>query len=712
VLGLPTDRPRGAEPACLSEAETFDLDQGLADAVRAAGGSRPVLLRAFAAVLARYTGSDEVIMLTDGAAVGRGAAAVTCDLTGNPSFAELSGRMRARPADDAGPSARVMFCTAAGDRTGMPLELACAVVERDAAITVTLEYDATLFHRSTIRRLGEHLQVLLADGLAHPERRVSRLELLARAERDLLLGAWSRNDRPLDLSHSIVELFDQQARRSPGAVAFVCAARTLTFADLQARSVAVAHGLLAGGVVSGDVVGVHMDRTLDYPVAMLGVLRAGAACLPLAADYPSEPLRWIVEDAGPAIVVTQRGAHDDFGDIPTRELGGLEHAGRAVADGNALPGVAELPQVTPDDLMYVIYTSGSTGRPKGVAVTHLVALNRLAWMWREHPFEAGEVCCQRTPANFVDSFWELFGPLLRGVPTVIVPARAGKDPIAYVELMAAHGVTRTWFVPTFLRAILDACPRLGDRLPRLRFWVSIGEALPAELLLRFERAMPHATLFNVYGASEIWDATCWDPSGHRDDLWRVPIGRPIDNIEVRVVDRNLELVPIGVPGELLVGGFGLARGYVGRPDLTAERFIDDPLPGAPAGSRLYRTGDLVRFLETGELEYIGRIDRQVQIWGCRVEPAEVEVLLLDHPAIADAVAMLDTSRPTPVLVAYTVARDGRDVREADIHAHMARVAPWYMRPAAFAALAAIPRTHSGKVDRLALPPIATAPALA
>ena len=293
-----------------------------------------------------------------------------------------------------------------------------------------------------------------------------------------------------------------------------------------------------------------------------------------------------------------------------------------------------------------------------------------------------------------------------------MPAHAGKDPVAYVELMAAHGVTRTWLVPTFLREILDAWPRLADRLPRLTFWVSIGEALPAELLLRFERAMPHATLFNIYGASEIWDATCCDPSGHRDELWRVPIGRPIDNVEVRVVDRNLELAPIGVPGELLVGGLGLARGYVGRPDLTAERFIDDPLPGAPAGSRLYRTGDLVRFLETGELEYIGRIDRQVQIWGCRVEPAEVEGLLRDHPDIADAVAVLDMSRPTPALVAYTVARNGRAVREADIHAHMTRVAPWYMRPVAFAALATIPRTHSGKVDRRALPPIATATALA
>ena len=464
----------------------------------------------------------------------------------------------------------------------------------------------------------------------------------------------------------------------------------------------------------GSVVGIYLKRTLDYPVAMLGVLRAAATCLPLAPDYPAGPLQWIVGDARPTIVVTHDGLGDDLCDVPTRELDELELAGREAVANRQL---RELPRARPDDLMYVIYTSGSTGRPKGVEVPHLVALNRLAWMWREYPFQAGEVCCQRTASNFVDSFWELFGPLLQGVPTVIVPARnALDDPVAYVqafvELAATTGVTRTWVVPTVLRQMLDAYPDLTAKLPRLRFWVSIGEAVPADLLERFEREMPHATLFNVYGASEIWDATWWDPGARRDDLWRVPIGRPIDNVEVRVVDRNLELVPVGVPGELLVGGVGLARGYVGRPDLTAERFIDEPRLGARPGARFYRTGDLVRWLDTGELEYIARIDREIQVYGCRVEPAEVEARLREHPEIAAAAVTLDTSVSTPALAAYLVPASSGDVDEGDIRAHMQRVAPWYMVPARVVTVPSIPLTHSGKIDYLALRATAAASAAA
>jgi acyl-coenzyme A synthetase/AMP-(fatty) acid ligase len=258
--------------------------------------------------------------------------------------------------------------------------------------------------------------------------------------------------------------------------------------------------------------------------------------------------------------------------------------------------------------------------------------------------------------------------------------------------------------------MLDAYPGLAAKLPRLTFWVSIGEAVPADLLVRFEREMPHATLFNVYGASEIWDATWWDPRARRDDLWRVPIGRPIDNVEVRVVDRNLELVPVGVPGELLVGGEGLARGYVGHSALTADKFIENPRLGAPAGSRFYRTGDLVRFLDTGELEYMCRIDGELQIYGCRIQPAEVEALLLEHPDVAEAAVTVDGRGSVPRLVAYFVATPGRAASEDDLRAHMQAVAPWYEVPETFVTVPSIPITHSGKVDRLSLPPIETASA--
>ena len=696
MTALSTDRARGPGHPYLSEEEAFAFEPRLAAAIREAGSSTSnTVLAGFVALLARYTGVEEIVV----ACGCDDRTTVRWDLSGDPSFAELAGRSGTAGPEEQTPA--VMFCAGARDLTGLHFELACSVIDDDRSIRVVLAYDPALFDRSTIRRFGQHLQVLLADGLARPECPVSRLDLLTPDERDLLTGDWARNDRALDLTHSIVELFEQQAERTPDAVAFSFDGETITFAELRARSRALARGLIAAGVQPGARVSIYLRRTLDYPVAVLGVLAAAAVCVPLATDYPAEPLRWIVGDARPAVIVTHGvSLPPGLGELPVHELGELERAGRELdADG--------LPHTSPDDVMYVIYTSGSTGRPKGVEVPHRVALNRLAWMWREYPFEDGEVCCQRTAPNFVDSFWELLGPLLRGVPTVIVPTpRQALDPATYtatfVECAAARGVTRTWVVPTVLRQILDAYPDLAARLPRLTFWVSIGEAVPADLLERFEREMPHATLFNVYGASEIWDATWWDPRGRRGELWRVPIGRPIDNVEVRVVDRNLELVPAGVPGELLVGGAGLARGYVGRPDLTAEKFIEEPRLGAPAGSRFYRTGDLVRFLGTGEIEYIGRIDRQLQIYGCRVEPAEVEARLLEHAGVAEAAVTLDAGGSVSTLSAFLVGVPGHDLDKEDVRAHMERVAPWYMRPAAFVTVPSLPLTHSGKVDRLAL----------
>jgi amino acid adenylation domain-containing protein len=702
---LATDRPRGSEGARLSARDRFDIDPRLVAAIRASENvsSAGAVQRGFVALLARYTDPEEIMVLSDG----DDGAVLLCDLSGNPSFAGLADRITV-VRDGAGEQQPpVMFCSRPRDLIGVAFELACTVIAQDTSMTIEFAYDGRLFDPPTIRRLAEHLQVLLADGLTHPEQPVSRLDLLTPGERELLTGDWARNPRPLDLTHSIVELFEQQADCTPDAVAFSFDASTITFAELRDRSHALAHGLIAEGVDPGAVVGVYMSRTLDYPVAMLGVLRAAATCLPLAHDYPSEPLRWIVGDARPVVIVTVAPLATDLGEVRTLELGELELAGRELV---ARRPRAELPVATADDLMYVIYTSGSTGRPKGVEVPHRVALNRLAWMWREYPFEADEVCCQRTATNFVDSFWELLGPLLRGVPTVIVPARKTlDDPAAYVqafvELAAATRVTRTWVVPSVLRLMLDVYPDLAAKLLRLTFWVCIGEAVPADLLVRFECEMPHATLFNVYGASEIWDATWWDSRTHRDDLWRVPIGRPIDNVEVRVVDRNLEPVPVGVPGELLVGGVGLARGYVGRPDLTADQFIENPRLGAPEGSRFYRTGDLVRWGDTGELEYIGRIDRQIQIYGCRVEPAEVEARLLEHPDVVGAAVTVDSREPLPRLAAYVVAAPGRFVCEDEVRAHMQTDAPWYEVPAVFVTVPSIPLTHSGKVDRLALPPI-------
>jgi amino acid adenylation domain-containing protein len=379
-------------------------------------------------------------------------------------------------------------------------------------------------------------------------------------------------------------------------------------------------------------------------------------------------------------------------------------ASLASASGGNPPSVARA-----EDLAYVVYTSGSTGRPKGVAVQHRQVLNRLAWMWSAYPWRAGEVACQKTAVSFVDALWEWLGALLRGVPTVVVSDAVVRDPEAFVRTLGRHGVSRLWVVPSLLRMLLDRFPDLQARLPRLRFWVSSGEALSRDTLARFERAMPDSILYNLYGLSEAWDVSWYEPAPEHDGLPRVPIGRPLPNVETYVLDAYLEPVPIGVPGELYVGGVGLACGYVNRPELTAERFLAHPFRHAP-GARLYRTGDLARYLADGNLDYLGRADQQVKIRGARVELGEVEAALARYPGIRDTVVIADEDAAGQArLVAYLVAAQSR-ASAGELRRFLKKSLPDAMVPGSFVWLDALPLTPSGKIDRGALPEPDAAPA--
>jgi amino acid adenylation domain-containing protein len=356
-----------------------------------------------------------------------------------------------------------------------------------------------------------------------------------------------------------------------------------------------------------------------------------------------------------------------------------------------------------DQIAYVIYTSGSTGRPKGVAVEHRQVLNRLAWMWDVYPFAPGEVGCQKTPLNFVDSIWELLGPLLKGIPSVIIGDDVLRDPRELVEALAAHNVTRLWLVPSLLRMLLDEFPDIRSRLPQLKFWVTSGEALRPELFQRFRELMPESVLHNVYGTSEVWDATWYDPGKENGATDGAPVGWPIGNVQVYVLDRSMQIVPTGTPGGLYVGGAGLARGYLNQPAATSENFVPDPFSGQP-GTRLYKTGDIFRHRADGNLEYLGREDQQVKIRGHRIELGEIESVIGEHSAISQAVVIAREDSPgEKKLVSYLVPSNGRAPVLSDLRDYLQDQLPEYMIPATFVFLNKFPLTPSGKVDRRALP---------
>jgi amino acid adenylation domain-containing protein len=560
------------------------------------------------------------------------------------------------------------------DRTGSQFDIAVELADVDGGFACLWTYNTDLFDASTVARLADHLAALLRGVAAEPDLPVGRLPLPAPP----VQAAPVRRTRD---DSTLVGLFERQATATPAATAFRCAGEQVAYAELNARANRLARHLRGLGVRRGDVVGVHLDRGLDLPCALLAVLKLGAACLPLDPAHPADRVAEAVRTAGADVVVSQRFLDDS----------------RPTVDALAATDLGV--PVLPDELAYLIFTSGSTGRPKGVALEHRQIVNRLDWMWTEFPFGADDVNCQKTSVGFVDSIWELFGALLAGVPTVVVPADVARDPAALVAVLADQRVTRVLLVPSLLRSIVDI-EDLGARLPAPALWVSSGEALSTDLLGRFRARVPHARIVNLYGMSEAWDATCFEPGESVGST--VPIGRPIGGASVHVLDAAGRPVPVGVPGELHVGGYGVARGYFGAPALTAQRFVPDPF--GPPGSRLYRTGDVARARADGVLEHLGRADGQVKVHGVRIETAEVEAALDEHDAVsASAVVARADPQGWQRLVGYVVPVPGGGPTTSVLRRHLRERLPENMVPSVFVTLPELPRTPTGKLDRLALP---------
>jgi amino acid adenylation domain-containing protein len=533
---------------------------------------------------------------------------------------------------------------------------------------------------------------MLLEGMAaDPTQRISVLPLLTPPERHTLVQAWNATATEYPRDRCIHELFAEQARRTPDAVALVCGEQRLGYGELNARANQLAHHLLALGVGPDAPVGVYLERSVEMVTAVLAVLKAGGAYLPLDPAYPRERIRFMLQDAAAPVAITCEAWLEHLAGCATRVVG-LE---RAQADIERLPVEDPANRTRPDQLANIIYTSGSTGAPKGVEVPHR-GVTRLVFGCDYAHFGPDEVFLQLAPMSFDASTFELWGALLHGATCVLFPERIPSTSLL-AEVIAKHGVTTLWLTSSLFNAIIDEAPQT---LTGIRQLLTGGEALSLAHVRRALELLPATQLINGYGPTESTTFTCCYaiPRSLDPNLGSVPIGRPLGNTRVYLLDAHRQPVPSGVAGELYIGGDGLARGYRRRPELTAERFVPDPFSAEPA-ARLYRTGDLARWLADGNLEFLGRIDQQVKIRGFRIEPGEIEAVLERHERVRAALVVAHRER----LVAYVVFGAGGAVEESDLRRHAAEVLPEYMVPSVYVQLEALPLTPNGKVDRQALP---------
>ena len=581
-------------------------------------------------------------------------------------------------------------------------DLTVELEERSEGVIGRFEYDRDLFEDATVARMIEHLCALLEGIAAHPDRPLSKLPMLTESERSLLLAPRSVSMVTDNTNYCLHEWFEAQAERTPDAIAVCCAQQQLTYRQLNEQANRLAWAIQELGVGPGATTPICAERSLEMVIGILGILKAGGAYVPLDPLYPEERLAMLVDDCGPAVVVAQRAVADK---LPSRDL-------TLLFIEDALEGFArakrENPQcgATPEDLAYVIYTSGSTGKPKGVMVTHrsVVRLFQQTQPW--FGFCSDDVWTLFHSFAFDFSVWELWGALLYGGRLVIVPYWLSRSPEQFVDVLSVEKVTVLNQTPTAFRQLLRAIDTTGPKKFDLRWIIFGGEALDfASLRPWFELfGDEKPQLVNMYGITE----TTVHVTLHRlraADLDQVPgsvIGAPMSDLDVYLLDEQKQLVPIGVPGEIYVGGAGLARGYWNRPELTAERFI--PNPFAPGTStRLYKSGDLARRLAGGHLEYLGRIDDQVKIRGYRIELGEIADTLRQYPSVREA-AVITRSQPggDPLLVACIVLNPGTDLTTTELRTFLCLKLPDYMIPSSVVRLAGLPLTPNGKLDRLAL----------
>lgn len=572
------------------------------------------------------------------------------------------------------------------------------MTEAGGALVGWLQFDVELFRPSTARTFTECFQQLLASVTTDARQRIATLNLLDVGQQRLL-AACNRTERQWPAADGIAGVFRSIVQRLPNATAVRCNGRALTFQELDRESNRVANWLQQAGAQPQQLVGLCVPRSLNMLVALLGIIKAGCVYLPLDPANPSDRLSFMLEDSRAALVVTSHETHQRIESTAATRL--------------CLDGPDSRLQASPDTpltgvdgpLLYAIYTSGSSGQPKAVLGTTAGALNRMYWQWEHYPFVEGEVCAQLTTLSFVDAVAEIFAALLAGVSIAIVPDDSVRDIERLVQALEMERVTRVTLVPSLLRVLLEVnepCRRLAS----VRSWSCSGEAMDAALAQRFHATLPAATLLNLYGCSEASaDSTCFEVPSDWNGAG-VPIGHPIANTQVYILDRYDNPVPRGSTGQIHIGGAGVAAGYLHRAALSAERFVADPFV---PGFGMYRTGDLGRQGDDGTFEYLGRADQQLKIRGNRVEAGEVQAVLRKYPGVESA-AVMGVPEPSGdrVLVAYVVARDAgahahSTTLASRLRAHVADRLPGYMVPSHVVLLDAMPLTASGKINWSLLP---------
>ncbi|MCL4862866.1 MAG: amino acid adenylation domain-containing protein, partial [Caldilineaceae bacterium] len=757
LLELPADHARPAVQRFCGALHRFEFSPALGEKLRTLSSrsqTTPFMigLTAFAILLARYSRTDDIAIgslianrsrreLEELIGFFANTLVLRIDLAGEPTVLELLARVRKmtlaaydhqelpfeklvdelRPERSLSynPLFQVLF-TWQSNSTLAPVALPAVTVKAldihpgaakfdlhlnlwDAdtgGLRGELEYNSDLFDAATITRMAGHLQVLLAAMVENPEERVTRLPLLTEAERRQLLVEWNDTATPYPQDKRLHQWVEEQVMRTPNAVAVTFEGQQLTYRELNERANQLAHHLqrlgVGGPLGAETLVGICVERSLEMVVGLLGILKAGGAYVPLDPTYPAERLAFMLEDASPAVLLTQHHLLPHLSNCESEVLC-LDTGWTAIAQASTQNANVALDK---DNLAYMIYTSGSTGRPKGAMNTHGAICNRLLWMQDEYGLTPADSVLQKTPFSFDVSVWEFFWPLMTGARLVVARPEGHKDSAYLVRIIVEEQITTLHFVPSMLQIFVNE-PGL-EACRSLKRIICSGEALPFALQQRlFERL--DVELHNLYGPTEAAvDVTYW-ACERESERMLVPIGRPVANTQIYLLDPYLQPTPIGVPGELYIGGVQLARGYLNRPELTAEKFVPDPFSSEP-GARLYRTGDLARYLPDGAIEYLGRIDFQVKIRGFRIELGEVESVLANHPAVHEIVVVARADQMgTQQLVAYIVLTQDHRPTTGELRDFAQQRLPEYMVPAAFVVLDALPLSSNGKVDRRALP---------
>ena len=750
TLELPIDHPRPAIQTYTGSRLPVVIPTDLMQRLQALSQQERVtpfmsLLAAFNILLYRYSGQEDIIIGSPIA--GRtyheleglmgcfvNTLPLRTDLRDNPSFLELLQREREitlaayshqdlpfeklveelqlERDQSRNPLFQVLFVlqnmpTATqqlGELTITPYDVEISTAKFDLSLSLQeaaqgfkgfIEYNTDLFDQTTIERMRNHFLHILETLVADPTQHIADFMLLSESERKQVTQ-WNSTEKHY-AAETLQLAFEVQVELTPDADAIHFGRNKLTYNELNQRANQLAHYLRQLEVGPGTLIGICMERSLELVISLFGILKAGAAYVPIDPSYPKERIAYIMQDAHVPVLLTQDRlkAH-----LPASEA----HIIIEKSDGQKIMQMSTdnpLPVASMDDLAYVIYTSGSTGRPKGAMNTHRGINNRLQWMQDAYQLEANERVLQKTPFSFDVSVWEFFWPLLYGAQLVLAKPDGHRDTEYLAKVIQEQQITTIHFVPSMLRAFLDT-PGV-EACTSLQRVICSGEALPYELQQAFFKCYPHTALYNLYGPTEAAiDVTAWKCQRTSSEQV-VPIGYPIANTQIYLLDAHQQLVPAGIPGELYIGGTGVASGYLNQPELTRERFIADPF-SSTENARLYKTGDRARYLPDGAIVYLGRNDDQVKLRGMRIEPGEIEAALLKHPAVQQCVVIAREDTPGDQrLVAYSIAQPGTTVTANELRSHTKELLPDVMIPSAFVQLEAFPLQPNGKLDRRALP---------